>query len=83
MQQELKDIRFDVRVGREKDYAQIKHKNKDLARIITVINEFKKKGIKKEVPKKVSKGKKEKKVVEKKKVKKDTKKEKKNKKVKK
>ena len=37
--EELDSIYFDVRVGKEKDYAQIKLKRKNLARILTVLKE--------------------------------------------
>ena len=34
---ELAEVKFDVRVGKEKDYAQIGWKKKEIARILTVL----------------------------------------------
>ena len=36
---ELADIRFNVRIGREKDYSQIKQEKKNLAVLLTVLKE--------------------------------------------
>lgn len=64
--EELYEAQFNVRVGKQKDYAQIKTYKKDIARILTLLNQHKeKKEVKdtekeKEVKKKKKKSKKKK-----------------------
>lgn len=36
---EMQSVRFDVQVGKEKDYAQVKARRKTIARILTVLKE--------------------------------------------
>lgn len=49
VRKELDDLRFDVRVGQDKDYGQIVWKKKELARILTVLGQKPKKKLTKKV----------------------------------
>jgi ribosomal protein L29 len=40
-QKEVVDLKFDLKIAKEKDYSRVKKIKKDIARILTVINESK------------------------------------------
>lgn len=40
-QKELAEIRFDLKIGKEKDASRVKKLKKDVARLLTIINEVK------------------------------------------
>jgi len=40
-QKELVELKFDLKIAKEKDYSRVKKLKKDIARILTIINESK------------------------------------------